>query len=86
MILTLHVRDPKVWKQDGMYYMIPGSKDKRRCGAGSYFPSREDKVNWSFRSRVVDSEPFGYMWECPDYFEVNGTQILSASVPGADRR
>ena len=79
--LTLHVRDPKVWKQDGMYYMIQGARTKEDVGQALIFQS-EDKVNWSFRSRVETAEPFGYMWECPDYFEVNGTQILSASVQG----
>ena len=49
--LTLHVRDPKVWKQDGMYYMIQGARTKEDVGQALIFQS-EDKVNWSFRSRV----------------------------------
>ena len=59
--LTLHVRDPKVWKQDGMYYMIQGARTKEDVGQALIFQS-EDKVNWSFRSRVETAEPFGYMW------------------------
>lgn len=33
---------------------------------------------------MESEKPFGYMWECPDYFEVDGTKILSASVQGLE--
>lgn len=79
--LTLHVRDPKVWKQDGTYYMIQGARTKSDVGQALIFRS-EDRLNWEICSRVETEEPFGYMWECPDYFEVDGVKILSASVQG----
>ncbi len=44
----------------------------------------EDKINWKFRSRVESEKPFGYMWECPDYFETDGIKILSSSVQGLE--
>lgn len=28
--MTCHVRDPKVWKEGGRYYMVQGAKNKRR--------------------------------------------------------
>ena len=79
--LSLHVRDPKVWKQDGVYYMLQGARTKEDVGQGIIFRS-QDKVNWAFHSRVETEEPFGYMWECPDYFEADGAKIFSASVQG----
>lgn len=79
--LTLHVRDPKVWKEDGIYYMLQGARTKADVGQAVIFRS-EDKINWTFHSRVETKEKFGYMWECPDYFEADGTKILSASVQG----
>lgn len=79
--LTLHVRDPKVWKENGTYYMLLGARTKKDAGQALIFQS-EDKINWTFRSRVETKEKFGYMWECPDYFEVDRTKILSASVQG----
>ncbi len=79
--LSLHVRDPKVWKQDGIYYMLQGARTKEDVGQGIIFRSK-DKVNWAFHSRVETEEPFGYMWECPDYFEADGAKIFSASVQG----
>ncbi len=81
--LTCHVRDPKVWKEDGVYYMIQGARTREDVGETLIFESR-DKVTWSFRSRVTTEERFGYMWECPDYFEVDGTKILSTSVQGLE--
>ena len=79
--LTMHVRDPKVWKQDDVYYMLQGARTKEDVGQGIIFRS-QDKVNWAFHSRVETEEPFGYMWECPDYFEADGAKIFSASVQG----
>ena len=81
--LTCHVRDPKVWKDGDTYYMIQGARTKEDVGQALIFESK-DKINWKFRSRVESEKPFGYMWECPDYFEVDGTKILSASVQGLE--
>ena len=81
--LTMHVRDPKVWKKDGIYYMLQGARTKKNAGQGIIFQS-EDKLNWTFRSRVETEEPFGYMWECPDYFESDGMKVFSASVQGLE--
>lgn len=81
--LTLHVRDPKVWKDQGTYYMIQGARTKEDTGQALIFRSA-DRVNWTLHSRVETEEPFGYMWECPDYFEVSGVKLLSASVQGLE--
>ncbi len=79
--LTLHVRDPKVWKENGVYYMIQGARTKADSGQALIFES-DDRVNWRFKKRVETTEPFGYMWECPDYYEVDGAKLLSASIQG----
>ncbi len=79
--LSLHVRDPKVWKQGDIYYMIQGARTKTDVGQAIIFTS-VDKTSWTFKSRVESSKPFGYMWECPDYFEIDGVNVLSASVQG----
>lgn len=79
--LTLHVRDPKVWKEDGIYYMIQGARSRDDEGQVILFSS-EDKINWNVCGRIKAAEKFGYMWECPDYFETGGQKILSASVQG----
>lgn len=81
--LTMHVRDPKVWKKDGRYYMVQGARTKSNEGQALLFLS-EDKRNWTFHSRIETGTRFGYMWECPDYFEVSGKKIFSASVQGLE--
>ena len=79
--LSLHVRDPKVWKDHGTYYMIQGARTKADTGQALIFRS-EDRINWTLHNRVETEAPFGYMWECPDYFEVSGVKLLLASVQG----
>lgn len=81
--LTLHVRDPKVWKKNDILYMIQGARTKQDEGQALIFQS-DDKVNWTYCNRVKTKEPFGYMWECPDYFEIDDTKILSVSVQGLE--
>lgn len=81
--LTCHVRDPKVWKEQDTYYMVQGARTKEDVGQILIFTSK-DKVNWKFKSRIESKEPFGYMWECPDYFTIGDKKILSASVQGLE--
>ena len=81
--LTCHVRDPKVWKEKDTYYMVQGARTNEDIGQVLVFES-SDKVNWKFRNRVESQKPFGYMWECPDYFEIGSKKILSTSVQGLE--
>lgn len=81
--LTCHVRDPKVRKQGSCYYMMQGARTKQDVGSAQIFVS-QDRISWKPYGRIQTPEPFGYMWECPDYMEVNGQQILSTSVQGLE--
>lgn len=81
--LTCHVRDPKVWKENDIYYMVQGARTNEDVGQVLVFES-EDKINWKFRNRIESENPFGYMWECPDYFEIGTKKLLSASVQGLE--
>lgn len=64
---TCHIRDPKVWKQDGRFYMIQGGRLIGDKGAVLIFQS-EDLVHWKFYKDITTEYDFGFMWECPDYF------------------
>lgn len=79
--LTCHVRDPKVWKQDGIYYMVQGARTKADKGVVLVFSS-EDKYSWKCIHRLETAEPFGYMWECPDLYELDGRTVLCISPQG----
>lgn len=80
--LTLHVRDPKVWRQDGAYYMTLGARTKKDEGCVIVFKS-QDKINWEF-SHFIEKADYGYMWECPDLCYVDGNQFLSVSPQGLE--
>ena len=114
---TCHVRDPKVWKQDGKYYMVQGGRlDGRRlelrrlqmdveqkdsdplsnditAGNGSLLDQGavivfegEDALNFQPIYSITTAEPFGYMWECPDYFELDGKKYLSCCPQGLEQQ
>lgn len=79
--LSCHVRDPKVWAQDGKYYMVQGARTMEDRGELLVFEST-DKRRWTHISTISTPEPFGYMWECPDLFELHGRWFLLCSPQG----
>lgn len=81
---TCHIRDPKVWKEDDAYFMVLGGRLKGDKGAVLLYRSK-DKKRWEFIRTITTEEAFGYMWECPDYFEMDGQKILSVSPQGLTR-
>ncbi|MCD2493571.1 glycoside hydrolase family 32 protein [Lacrimispora sp. NSJ-141] len=83
---TCHIRDPKVWKQDGSYYMVLGGRKKGEKERGAILLYRsEDGLHWSFYREMSTEAPFGYMWECPDMFCTDGKWVLSVSPQGLPR-
>lgn len=83
--LSCHVRDPKVWKQDGKYYMVLGARTKDDRGEILVYES-EDKLNWKHINTITTPDVFGYMWECPDLFCVDGQYIVAMSPQGVSRQ
>lgn len=79
--LTLHVRDPKVWAQDGKYYMVQGARTKEDAGVVLVFES-PDRFQWRHINTIQTPESFGYMWECPDLFELDGQWFLLVCPQG----
>lgn len=61
---TCHIRDPKVWKNNGTYRMVLGGRLKGDHGSVLFYES-EDMENWKLTGTLTTSEAFGYMWECP---------------------
>ena len=79
--LSCHIRDPKVWKEDGTYFMVLGARTKADKGEVILFSSK-DKEHWKTEKILTTKEPFGYMWECPDLFSLGGKEFLSACPQG----
>ena len=78
--LSRHVRDPRVFSENGKYYMVLGARTRENEGCVLLYTS-SDKHNWKF-SHFIRKENFGYMWECPDLFRLEEKQFLSVSPQG----
>lgn len=81
---TCHVRDPKVWKEGGTYYMVLGARKDDDRGTVLVYESA-DLLGWTYCGELGSKEPFGYMWECPDYFKLGEARFLSISPQGLER-
>ncbi|XP_063824690.1 sucrose-6-phosphate hydrolase-like [Ostrinia nubilalis] len=78
-------RDPKVWRHGDHWYVVLGSKsDDLQRGRVLLYRSTDLK-NWDFLSVIGESDgTLGYMWECPDFFELDGKYILLMSPQGME--
>lgn len=75
---TEHFRDPKVWYDDKRksYYIVIGAQRENMTGAIVVYAS-QDFNNWHQKGELKTKYPsFGYMWECPDYFNIDGHDIV----------
>lgn len=73
-------RDPKVWREpDGTYRCVIGNRPADGSGQILYYSSR-DGFQWTFESVLAENKNrFGLMWECPDFFELDGKYVLLTS-------
>lgn len=79
---SCHVRDPKVWRKNGRWYMVLGARTTDDKGCVLFYTS-DDLISWKYSgSEAIPN--FGYMWECPDLFELNGNKYLSVSPQGLE--
>ncbi len=81
---TCHIRDPKVFEKDGLYYMVLGGRKKGDSGAVLLYESADLK-SWTMKTELKVSGQFGYMWECPDLFFIGKNAFLSLSPQGVPR-
>ena len=79
--LTCHVRDPKVFVYEGKYYMVLGARTLEDKGEVLVLESI-DKLHWTHINTLTTPEAFGYMWECPDLFCLDGQWYLAVSPQG----
>lgn len=79
--LSLHVRDPKVYHKNGIDYMVIGARDDNSTGCILVLKGKDLK-NWECHTVIYSDEKFGYMWECPDLFDLNGETVLVTCPQG----
>ena len=81
---TIHFRDPKVWYNNGNWYLILGSQDKSKVGRTLLYKSA-NLTDWDYVGPFAKSTGVpqqGYVWECPDFFRLADNDILLMSPQG----
>ena len=73
-------RDPKMWREkDGAYACVIGNRSDDGSGQILLFTSR-DGFRWAYKSTLIQNRNrYGRMWECPDFFPLDGKWVLLAS-------
>ncbi len=71
------VRDPKVWKHGGKYYVVLGARTPDMAHGQILLFEARDLLHWQFKAISARSEgDLGDMWECPNFAEVDGQDVL----------
>ena len=76
-------RDPKIWQEpDGTFRAVIANHNET-WGAQILLFRSEDGRNWDFMKTLADgTDKPGWMWECPDFFPLDGKDILMAGTMG----
>lgn len=81
--VTLHVRDPKVFRRDGIWYMVLGARRNDDTGEVLLYHS-DNGENWELDEILRYDHDFGYMWECPDIVSPGEDDFLVFSPQGIE--
>ncbi|MBX3002074.1 MAG: glycoside hydrolase family 32 protein [Caldilineaceae bacterium] len=79
-------RDPYIWREDDGWYMVIGARQEGVGGLALLYRSA-DLQHWDYLHPLLAgdasvTEPFwpGTMWECPNFFYLDGAPVLMVSV------
>ena len=72
-------RDPKLWREGETWYAAVANRTEDGSGAILLYAS-PDLERWTFL-RILDRSEnrWGKMWECPDFFQLDGETVLLVS-------
>ena len=73
-------RDPKIWRtENGAYRCVVGARREDKRGVLLQYESR-DGFEWRHIGVLAENDGrFGLMWECPDFFPLDGKHVLFVS-------
>jgi beta-fructofuranosidase len=90
-------RDPSIWREGSSWLMTVGSGFRNRGGVVLLYASK-DLLHWDYTHQLYTAPPFephdssrsshydsvdaGDMWECPDFFPLDGKHVLMVSTQG----
>lgn len=83
--MSKHVRDPQIVKKNGIYYMLLGARDCKNKGSALLFEST-NLLQWKYKLRFTLQQSFGYMWECPNFIEIEDDLYLLACPQGIEQQ
>jgi sucrose-6-phosphate hydrolase len=83
--MSRHVRDPKIYEENGIYYMFLGARSRDDNGRVLIYKS-SDLSTFSYHMEIISPYDFGYMWECPDFFELGGKKFLLLCPQGINNQ
>ena len=76
-------RDPKIWQEPDGTFRAAIANHNETHGAQILLFGSEDGLNWEFVKTLADGEDKpGWMWECPDFFSLDGKHVLMAGTMG----
>lgn len=81
---SCHVRDPRVWEQDGTRHMLLGARHKDNHGMCLVYDS-DDGLTWTYRHSINPEYDFGFVWECPNIVQFGEYEYLAISPQGLPR-
>ena len=72
-------RDPKIWREGDTFYALMGNRPADGSGSVLLYEST-DLQHWRFDGVLAACHnQYGRMWECPDFFELDGKYVLLVS-------
>ena len=75
----VHFRDPKVWLQEGRWWMVCGARDVTKDLGQMILFTSDDLEHWddsTWQVLGVTEDKNVFMWECPDFFTVGRREDL----------
>ncbi len=74
-------RDPFVWREAAIWYMVLGTGKKTGGGAALLYRSK-DLRKWEYLHPLLEGrlEETGEVWECPNFFPLGDKYVLIVSV------
>lgn len=77
---TVDFRDPKIWQENGTFYAVTVNRGPDGSGNVLLHESR-DALHWNLDGILsACHNRYGKMWECPDFFHLDGKDVLIHSV------
>ncbi len=80
---SCHVRDPKVTFENGVYKMVLGARTTDDKGCVLFYEGT-DVYSLEYKG-CLTAPGMGYMWECPDVFEIGEKKYLAVCPQGIEQ-